>query len=161
MDYLLTNVSMNEIKCTTKHRELIGTKAIASCIGVLLYDKENKKALVGHFNSNLYDGYEVEDAIRIYTELCNSILDNKLSDDISYLIVPGIVGNKDRINNVALELEKYLANYKKMDIDSSAIKINVETESLEFVFDPEHNMFVTGKFYPYDDNYTIEYNKTK
>ena len=24
MDYLLTNVSMNETKCTTKYRELIG-----------------------------------------------------------------------------------------------------------------------------------------
>lgn len=161
MDFELTNVYMNEVKCTTRYGEVIGTKAIASCIGVLLYDKENKKAIVGHLNSNMYDGFEVEDAIRIYIELCNCMLDNNFSENVSYLILPGIVGNKDRINTVALELEKYLANYEKMDVDSSAIKIHGETESLEFIFDPGHDIFLTGKYYPNDSDYIVDTKKLK
>lgn len=161
MDFELINVHMNEVKCTIKYGEVIGTKAIASCIGVLLYDKENKKAIVGHFNSNMYDGEEVEDAIRIYIELCNSMLDNNFSENVSYLILPGIVGNKDRINTVALELEKYLANYEKMSTDADDIRINEETESLEFVFDPINNTFLTEKYYPNDNDYIVDAKKLK
>lgn len=161
MDFELINVHMNEVKCTIKYGEVIGTKAIASCIGVLLYDKENKKAIVGHFNSNMYDGEEVEDAIRIYIELCNSMLDNNFSENVSYLILPGVVGNKDRINTVALELEKYLANYEKISTDADDIRINEETESLEFVFDPINNTFLTEKYYPNDNDYIVDAKKLK
>ena len=162
MEFDVTNVLMNQVKCVSGNNSLIGTKAIASCIGVLLYDKLNKKAIVGHFNSNMYDGPEVEDANRIYNELCNAIIDNNLSNDIVYLVVPGLVGNVDRIKNVSIELEKYLAIYKKMEnIEDDSIKINVETESLEFVFDPNYGVFATNIFYPNDNNYKLNDTKTR
>lgn len=162
MDFELINVSMNQIKCVHGNHSLIGTKGIASCIGVLLYDRLNKKAIVGHFNSNKYDGLESEDASYIFMELKDAILNNNLSNELVYLLVPGIVGNTARIKNVALELEKYLENYEKMDcIEDSAIMMNVETESLEFVFDPNNNKFLTHKFFPNDVDYKLYSSKVK
>lgn len=155
----LTKVKMEQLKCV--QNDLIGTQAIASCIGVILYDWFSKKAIVGHFNSNMYDGFEVEDAIRIYSKLHDEALKSNFSNNVSYLIIPGIVGNKERIKKVSQELEGFLKDYKKMEIDNDFVKINEATESLEFVFDANSGTFKTSTFYPNDINYSIEYKKQK
>ncbi|MBP3765779.1 MAG: hypothetical protein J6G98_01175 [Bacilli bacterium] len=161
MNFIFTEVKMGKIKCTKEYNEVIGTNSIASCIGVLLYDKLNKKAIVGHFNSNEYGGYEEEDAKRIFECLIYNMKINNFSNDVSYLIVPGIVGNKDRISIVALELENNLSNFEKMNIDNSSIRMHDKTESLEFVFDPINNVFLTDKYYPNDNDYIVDTKKLK
>ena len=163
MEYKLINVRMNEIKCSFSKYEIITTKGIASCIGVLLYDDLNKKAIVGHFNSNKNDGLEIEDATRIYNELEEvSKLYQLNGDTTSYFVVPGIVGNVDRINSVVYELKKLLSKYKEIEnIYANSVKINKETESLEFAFDPNYGIFATDKVYPNDDDYNLNNNKVK
>ena len=43
-----------------------------------------------------------------------------------------------------------------MQTEKDSIKMNVETESLEFVFDPKKSSFVTNIYFPDDINYEFE-----
>ena len=45
-DYI--NVGMNEIKITDNENTVIGTNALATCVGVILYSEKHKRAIVGH-----------------------------------------------------------------------------------------------------------------
>ena len=148
MNYV--NVLMNEVKIS---EDLIGTVGLATCIGVLLYDWNNKKAIVGHFNSNYNGGEEIEDVMRIYYAIDKMLVDNHMEDDdISYLVIPGGF-NQERVNKVAYELDMLMHSYMKMEINESDIKKHQDTESLEFVFDPKNAMFKTDYFFPNDINY--------
>ena len=149
MEYL--NVSMGEVKVSSN---AIGTCGIATCIGVLLVDENNKKALVGHFNSNYNGGSTEEDVDRIYN-LINQTLNSNNMNDLSYLIIPGIYDNP-RISEVSIGLENKLSKYNKIDIKKSDIKLHDETKSLEFVFDPISLSFVTNNYFPNDEDYAYE-----
>lgn len=45
----IIDVSMNEIKVSTLEQPIIGTSALATCVGFLAYSQKTKKALVVHF----------------------------------------------------------------------------------------------------------------
>lgn len=45
-------VGMDEVSISTEETPIIGTTSLFPCVGFLLYNKKNKKALVGHASSN-------------------------------------------------------------------------------------------------------------
>ncbi len=150
MEYL--NVLMGEVKVSSN---AIGTCGIATCIGVLLVDENNKKALVGHFNSNYNGGSVDEDIDRIYNLINQTLTLNNMINELSYLIIPGIYDNP-RISEVSIGLENKLSKHNKIDIKKSDIKLHDETKSLEFVFDPVSLSFVTNNYFPNDEDYEYD-----
>ena len=44
-------VDMDDAQISTEDRPIIGTQALATCIGVLLYSEEKKLAIVAHVSS--------------------------------------------------------------------------------------------------------------
>ena len=42
------DVNMNGIECSTEESPIIGTTALATCVGFLAYDSNQKKAIVSH-----------------------------------------------------------------------------------------------------------------
>lgn len=72
---------MDDTKISTKEKPIIGTQALATCIGVLLYDEENKVAIVAHISS---------EPIPIIDKIFNLIMKNKLyNNKLKYKIIAG------------------------------------------------------------------------
>lgn len=72
--------SMGEIVISTIDKPIIGTTALDTCYGIVLYDRKNKKGIVGH----------AAPSSKIYTlrEMIN-LLDRDKPLEIEYAIVPG------------------------------------------------------------------------
>jgi len=135
----LTLITMNDAQISTKDKPIIGTEALATCIGVLLYNEEKKLAIVAHIAPSSIEGIE---------KIFKIILDNKLhNENFKYLIIPGYY--EEHYNTKEL-IEKHLSHFtpfKKDEIPDNAIKINRDYESKEFAFNASTGNFVTDKVY--------------
>lgn len=126
------NVSMNSCE---KSYDIIGTRGLATCYGVLFYDKENKYAIVGHVTSNWQD---------VLMQMLNLIQNN--SKTIEYYIFPGYdrtydLKVKNEIIHFINQINK-LNQIKFIYIDYDTATLDEETKSYEFLFDPKEGSFV-------------------
>ncbi len=76
----IIDVPMNGVDVSTNNSPIIGTTSLGPCIGLLIYDRENKKALVSHLSAN-WDNY----FINIIEQLLNNELLNE--DEIAILLI--------------------------------------------------------------------------
>ena len=140
-------VGMNEAKISTVDKPIIGTDALATCIGVLLYNEEKKIAIVAHVPS---------DPMEAIDNIFNVIIKNKLiSTTFKYLIIPGYY---EEHYNTKFVLEKHFSHFIPFDesmIPSAAVKVDEETTSKEFAFDASTGKFVTDKVYFGIDYYNV------
>lgn len=158
MNYTIVN--MKEIKTS---KNIILTKGLASCIGVLMYDRTQKKAMIGHFSSQ--DGGETEEDTvdRIYNSITKEMLiEGMIDNEIEYIIVPGRYIDNERNINIAAgvthELSQRLHGYSKIKPTEKDIKLDEKTNSLEFAFDPKTGSFITDSFFnSYENlNYSVK-----
>ncbi len=158
-------VSMNEINISTDKSPIIATSSLATCIGILLYNEKQKKAMIYHVTANQNGNYE-EQAIKIYSELILFLFNNNLEEEMmKYMIIPGAYSyyyNIQTPNQVANELlkifdieSKKFTKFESNEIPIDAIRLHKETKSLEFAFNAYNGKFVTSKLFPNDLNYTI------
>lgn len=143
-----TLVKMGDAKISTNEKPIIGTEALATCHGVLLYNEEKKLAIVSHIPPD-----EIE-ALMTIDKIFQIIIDNKLSNTkFKYVIIPGYY--KEHYNIKAL-LEKHLTHFipfNENEIPNDAIQIDEKTTSKEFAFDVSTGKFVTNNVY-----FGIDYN---
>ena len=81
MNKNLIIAGINEAKISTLENSIIGTVGLATCVGILLYSEEHKKAIVAHVSNNC--GECVNDTLKLIEE---SKLD---SSPLKYIIIPG------------------------------------------------------------------------
>ena len=140
-------VGMNDAMISTEERTIIGTHALSTCIGVLLYDEEKKLAIVAHI---------VPDKIDAIDKIFAIIIKHKLwSTKFKYKIIPGYYS--EHYNTIGL-IEKHLKDYTPFfeeEIPSNAIRKDDKSESCEFAFDASTGTFVTDKVYFGLDFYKI------
>ena len=140
-------VGMNEAKISTLDKPIVGTDALATCIGVLLYNEEKKIAIVAHVPS---------DPMVAIDNIFNVIIKNKLiSTTFKYLIIPGYY---EEHYNTKFVLEQHFSHFIPFDdseIPETAIHIDEETTSKEFAFDASTGKFVTDKVYFGIDYYNV------
>lgn len=142
-----TLVDMNDAMISTEERTIIGTQALSTCIGVLLYNAEKKLAIVAHI---------VPDKVDAIDKIFEIIIKHKLwSTNFKYKIIPGYY--PEHYNTIEL-IEKHLKDYTPFDeakIPINAIRRDDESESCEFAFDASTGTFVTDKVYFGLDYYKI------
>lgn len=134
-------INMNEVGITTKDNPIIGTTALATCFGILLYDEENKEAIVAHVSTNFMPIiFKIFDLIKV---------DKKRI--FKYAIIPGYYSiNSDpyqikkRIENIFEDIQTNKTQFKKLEnIPKNAIKKDKNTPSFEFAFDANEGKFVS------------------
>lgn len=91
---------MGEIVVSSKEKPIVGTTALATCFGIVFYDRKNKKAYVGHAGPGSY-------MQMLYTMV--SMVDSS-AKQIEYSIIPGWdnynrFGNKSSTVNL-LDVDK-------------------------------------------------------
>ena len=130
-------VGMNDAKISTSDKHIIGTDALATCVGLLLYSEEKKIAIVAHIAPG-----NIETIDKVF----QIILKNKLWNiKFKYLIVPGYY--KEHYNTIEL-IKKHMADFTPFDssmIPENAIRCDEEKTSREFAFDASTGKFMTDK----------------
>ena len=151
-------VGMDDTKISTKEKPIIGTQALATCIGVLLYDEENKVAIVAHISS---------EPIPIIDKIFNLIMKNKLyNNKLKYKIITGYYEGRPDIKKI---LEAHFKDFIPLEetlITSNAVITDDKIPSRQFAFDASSGKFVSDKvlfgteYYIINpDSYNDSYNK--
>ena len=134
-------INMNEVGITTKDNPIIGTTALATCFGILLYDEENKEAIVAHVSTNFMPIiFKIFDLIKV---------DKKRI--FKYAIIPGYYSQKSDPYGIKNKLIKLFEDAQTdnikfeqiKNIPKDAIKKDLTTPSFEFAFDANEGKFVS------------------
>lgn len=134
-------VGIEDAEISTEERPIIGTEALATCVGILLYSVADKKAIVGHCS------FDVEDVL---TKTIDLISQNNIGNGlIKYKIIPGYYYNHYEVRK---KLEKFYASYPEVfipfdedEISDNAIESVDDIPSHRFAFDASSGKFVTDK----------------
>ena len=148
---------MNDIQISTDEKPIIGTEALATCVGVLLYSPQHKKAIVGHCSS------EVDYILASSIDLIDK---NNIGDSfIKYKIISGYYYNHYETKR---KLEEFYNSYPEVFIpfDENEISYNdvekvEEITSCRFAFDASTGKFVTDKVLYGEDYVKLNSEKNK
>ncbi len=76
------------VDVSTKDRPIIGTTSLASCVGFVLYDRDNMKAIAGHCFPDI--AYDKTSYTNFYYSICEILLSNELlSHKFELILVEG------------------------------------------------------------------------
>ena len=144
---------MGEIVTSTKEKPIVGTMGLATCNGIIFYDRKNKKAWVGHGPAS--------SSITTLKAMFNIVI-KEVIGDLEYVIIPGW----DNVHNHNLkaldEMIEFLCRNCPKNInlipmtDLDIRQDNRANPSYEFAFNAE-----TGKSVTYDLFYDDEFISTK
>lgn len=143
-DSLLERASlaeMGEIVESSLEKPIIGTAALDTCYGILFYDRESKKGLVGHaIPSRKLD---------LLGNMINLLSDGE-NKTIEYLIVSGFRnenrGDRSGLEELRLELERLAPpniNFVLLMDQGNGVNLHNATLSYEFAFDVRSGKFVS------------------
>lgn len=146
------NVGMDDIQISTNNKPIIGTCALAPCMGFILYSKENKKSIVGHISSSqLLDNNSLE---KLKLKIFKIIAQNNLVNDyFDIMLIEGAQKSiyykewyeLDTLQNQEKKTYSLFEVLEKVLIQLPAIKINsinksnFESEDIQIV-DIEGNL---------------------
>ena len=135
-------VKMEEVDISSLDYPIIGTQALATCVGVLLYSEKHKKAIVAHVSSY----YKT-----VLYELINMLSLNGLLDDkVYYYVIRGYYRDHyDVYKSLNMFFEEYpdlFYSFPKEKVYKS-IAIDKDTCSKEFAFDSIKGVFVTNNVF--------------
>lgn len=140
-------VDMNDAQISTEDRPIIGTQALATCIGVLLYNEEKKVAIVAHVSS---------EPMRAIDKIFNLIIENKLySTKFKYKIITGCYDEHYQVKELLEEYFNDFIPFGENEILHSDIQIDEQTTSKQFAFDASTGKFVTDRVFFGRDYYMI------
>lgn len=132
-------VRMNDADISTEEKPIIGTYALATCLGVLLYSEEKRKAIVAHISAS--------DPIPTLDKVFNIMIKNKLlNTPIKYKIILGY--DKEayqfyKTEDILKEYFKYYIPFSEEEFSPEAIKTEHELGANAFAFNAETGKFIT------------------
>ena len=130
---LFKMVQMDEYQITDEQYPIIGTQALYTCFGVLLYDENQKIAIVAHISS-------------LGLNILEGLIELIYNYNFKYLIIPGSQSIKKDpyyIENKLIHFFKLL-NVKEMNIKSQ-VNLDNQTNSYEFAFDSRTGKFISDR----------------
>lgn len=141
-------VRMDEIDISSEEKPIIGTCALSTCIGVLLYSEKHQKAIVAHISENTE--YYLKKIVEFMIEY-------KLDDDIVYYkVIEGYYPNHYQIKEIMENNLKNVPIFKELILKKDDVLVDETTYSVEFAFNA-----LTGEFVSKSVRFDIEYNDYK
>jgi len=143
-------VGMDDAKISTEEKPIIGTHALATCVGILLYSEEKKIAIVAHVSS---------EPMPVLDKIFNIIIKNKLFNvPFKYKIIYGTDREAVEYYHVVDILQKHFTHFTPFDekeLSLNGVRTDEETMSREFAFDASNGEFVTYKVLFGTDYYVV------
>lgn len=147
--------NMDQVVVSTADKPIIGTQALDTCFGILLYDRKNKFGICGHADpKNIFN---------IVIEMLKQIPSTK-EGDIEYTIIPGYRAVEQNNIKGIEEIQDILRNYVIINPKIKFISLNSPLEPkmpnkllcYDFGFDTKFGKDVTSIVFR---NYTEEQNR--
>lgn len=137
---------MGSVVESSVERPIIGTQALDTCYGILFYDRQAKKGLVGHGSPS--------GKVATLQEMIGKINDGN-ERVIECMIVPGFrnvdYGDIKGLNELVRALEEYCpSNIRFVSFPSNVtpeIKLHEPTLTYEFAFDTRNGKFVSNSIF--------------
>lgn len=131
---------MGEIVVSSKDKPIIGTTALDTCFGIVLYDRKNKKGIVGHAYSS--------GKIAIIHSMIE-LLDKNEQQVIEYAIVSGYRNIERKDFSGSIEIQNYLKmncpqNIKLVPFQNLDVQVCSNLLAYEFAFDVNTGQNVTS-----------------
>lgn len=147
---LVLLAKMNGYVVSSDDKPIVGTNALATCIGLLMYNPFNKKASVGHF-SPTDDHSKV---LKMISDMYLSIFDEE-GFKVKYYIVPGFYEEHYRTLDFifdTLSRERNVFELMDVEMDDAVVTLGEETgiPSIEFAFDTRNGTFVSKNVFSSD-----------
>lgn len=143
-------VSMNDAKISTLESPVIGTHSLATCLGILLYDDDSKRAIVAHMTSS--------DSIIVIDKIFNIIIKNKLINvKFKYKIFEGYYTDAYNYYDTIETILKHFKDFEpfdEKDIPNTAINTDSTLGANEFYFNAQTGKFVTNEVLSLENNNT-------
>lgn len=142
-------VDMGDAMISTDDKYIIGTQALATCTGILIYSESSKKAIVAHISS---------DYIKTLDKIFKLIIEYKLyGDKLKYAVIPGADREAHDYYGVFDALNKHFVDYDVMNEEnvSNGVILDADTFSKQFAFDALNGIFVSDKVLFGTDYYSI------
>ena len=147
--------NMDQVVVSTADKPIIGTQALDTCFGILLYDRKNKFGICGHADPKNIFG--------IVVEMLKQIPSTK-EGDIEYTIIPGYRAVEQNNIKGIEEIQDILRNYVIINPKIKFISLNSPLEPkisnkllcYDFAFDTKFGKDVTNIVFR---NYTEEQNR--
>lgn len=144
---LLNLVSMDDAGISTLEKPIIGTRALATCFGILLYERTKKIALVAHVSTTFLLAI-----IKLF-----ELIDLRCDNVFEYLIIPGYYSKQEDHYDIQKQLSalfnkgeilktKFIP-FKESNKFEDIVRLNKETLSYEFAFDARTGGFVNDDVY--------------
>ena len=151
MNDKLIIVGVNEAKISTEENSIIGTVGLATCVGVLLYSREHKKAIVAHVAS---------DPLSILDKTLELIDEYNLSSSpLEYKVIRGYYKSGYKTDDVLESMysayPKYFIPYQGREYES----VGINLESHQFAFDASSGTFVTNQVFSNNESFVEEQTK--
>ncbi len=130
---------INEIVVSSLEKPVVGTIALATCYGIVFYDRKNKLAMVGHASpSNLIN--ILKEMMQYFT------IDSEAT--IEYVFVPGYVNDANKDYQGLRILEDYLikntpSGIKLIPFNGIELLTHEDIGSYDFAFDATDGKPVT------------------
>lgn len=142
-------VDMYKADISTDNSPIIGTQALATCVGVLVYCPQARKAIVAHAATESYP---------IFKQIMNLIFDNGLENlTFKYLIIRGYYYNHynvyEDLDSAFRSLSPMFEPFLETELSQDAVMKDPELPAYQFAFDSISGTFVSDKVL-----YGIDYN---
>lgn len=144
-------VGMEDAMISTSDKPIIGTCALATCTGVLIYSEEERRAIVAHVSS---------DYMKTINKIFRLITLNKLNrNSLKYKIIYGGDGGEAaRYHDVIKFLEMHFKHFPMeefSELSLEGVRFNTDYSANEFAFDASSGKFVTDKVLFENDFYVV------
>lgn len=138
---LIKLVNEDEVAVSTFDKPILSAKISLPCFGILLYERNNKIAILGHVSTDWK--FTLMDMLRL--------VDFNKKNNFEYIII--FDGNLEKVQNSLLS---FFQNYKTTNVTFNPFDNKyIDYNSKLFAFDSQ-----TGNFIKCDENY-LETIKTK
>lgn len=146
---------MDQVVVSTSDKPIIGTQALDTCFGILLYDRKNKFGICGHADpKNIFN---------IVIEMLKKI-PSTTEGDIEYTIISGYRAIEQKNFKGIQEIQDILRNYVVINpkIKFTSLKTSLNSKMpdgllcYDFAFDTKSGKDVTNIVFK---NYTEEQNR--
>lgn len=134
-------VGMDEIKISSREKNIIGSQALASCNGFILHNSANKKTIVGHLSTDTL--INESSMINFILELNNLIEENNLKgSDFDLYLFTGATPSEQEIYTYQLEIlnSMDMKKYKTIDI-LEHILLNIKTIKINNINNNPENTY--------------------
>ncbi len=131
--------SIDEVVVSSDEEPIVGTCALATCVGILVYSEKYHTAIAAHVSTEI---------VQVVNKIIQIINDRNLaSEPLRYQLIPGFYYNHYRLYETLEDIFKDMGDFMKLFdwTEKLPYEKDAELPAYQFAFDSRIGEFVSDK----------------